>query len=65
MAVKERGVFGSIKRELRRCSAIEAAIGHMKTDGHLGHCFLEGAAGDTANVSSVPSDTIAASSSPG
>ncbi|HLZ05671.1 MAG TPA: IS5 family transposase [Bradyrhizobium sp.] len=47
---QKRGVFGSIKRELRRRSAIEAAIGHMKTDGHLGRCYLKGAAGDAANV---------------
>ena len=31
-----RGVFGFIKRELRRRCAIEAVSGHMKTDGHLG-----------------------------
>ena len=43
-------MFGSIKRELRRRSAIKAAIGHMKTDGHLGRCYLKGAAGDAANV---------------
>ncbi len=43
---QKRGVFGSITRELRRRSAIEAAIGHMKTDGHLGRCYLKGAAGD-------------------
>ena len=30
---QKRGVFGAIKRELRRRSAIEAAIGHMKNDG--------------------------------
>ena len=47
---QKRGVFGSIKRELRRRSAIEAAIGHMKTDGHLSRCYLKGAAGDAANV---------------
>jgi transposase, IS5 family len=47
---QKRGVFGSIKRELRRRSAIEAAIGHMKTDRHLGRCYLKGAAGDAANV---------------
>ena len=47
---QKRGVFGSIKRELRRRAAIEAAIGHMKTDGHLGRCYLKGAAGDAANV---------------
>jgi IS5 family transposase len=58
-------VFGSIKRELRRRAAIEAAIGHMKTDGHLGRCYLKGAAGDAANAFSAPSDTTSASSSPG
>ena len=47
---QKRCVFGSIKRELRRRAAIEAAIGHMKTDGHLGRCYLKGAAGDAANV---------------
>jgi hypothetical protein len=31
-----RGVFGRIKRELRRRSSIEAVIGHMKAEGHLG-----------------------------
>jgi IS5 family transposase len=39
-----------IKRELRRRSAIEAVIGHMKTDGHLGRCYLKGRDGDAANV---------------
>ena len=47
---QKRGVFGIIKRELRRRSAIEAVIGHMKTDGHLGRCFLKGREGDAANV---------------
>ena len=47
---QERGVFGVIKRELRRRSAIEAVIGHMKTDGHLGRCYLKGRAGDAANA---------------
>src|SRR6201993_155706 len=42
---QKRGVFGVIKRELRRRSAIEAVIGHMKTDGHLGRCYLKGRAG--------------------
>ncbi len=31
-------------------SAIEAAIGHMKTDGHLGRNFLKGRHGDQANA---------------
>jgi IS5 family transposase len=47
---QKRGVFGVIKRELRRRSAIEAVIGHLKTDGHLGRCYLEGRAGDAANA---------------
>jgi IS5 family transposase len=47
---QKRGVFGTIKRELRRRSAIEPVIGHMKTDGHLGRCFLKGRAGDAANA---------------
>ena len=47
---QKRGVFGVIKRELRRRSAIEAVIGHMKTDGHLGRCYLKGRAGDAANA---------------
>lgn len=47
---QKRGVFGVIKRELRRRSAIEPIIGHLKTDGHLGRCYLKGRAGDAANV---------------
>jgi len=47
---QERGVFGAIKRELRRRSAIEAVIGHMKAEGHLGRCYLKGTAGDAANA---------------
>ena len=47
---QKRGVFGAIKRELRRRSAIEPVIGHMKTDGHLGRCHLKGREGDAANV---------------
>src|SRR5579864_6667072 len=47
---QRRGVFGAIKRELRRRSAIEAVIGHMKTDGHLGRCYLKGRDGDAANI---------------
>mgnify|MGYP003556037738 FL=1 len=39
-----------IKRELRRRSAIEPVIGHMKAEGHLGRCYLKGRAGDAANA---------------
>jgi len=37
---QKRRVFGAIKRELRRRSAIEPVIGHMKSEGHLGRCYL-------------------------
>jgi IS5 family transposase len=47
---QKRGVFGVIKRELRRRSAIEPVIGHMKSDGHLGRCYLKGRDGDAANL---------------
>ncbi|WP_407175043.1 IS5 family transposase [Bradyrhizobium sp. STM 3562] len=47
---QKRGVFGAIKRELKRRSAIEPVIGHMKTDGQLGRCYLKGREGDAANV---------------
>lgn len=47
---QKRGVHGVIKRELRRRSAIEAVIGHMKADGHLGRNFLKGYPGDQANA---------------
>jgi IS5 family transposase len=47
---QKRAVFGTIKRELRRRAAIEAIIGHLKNDGHLGRCFLKGRQGDAANI---------------
>jgi transposase, IS5 family len=43
-------VFGTVQRDLRRRSAIEAVIGHMKAEGHLGRCYLKGRAGDAANA---------------
>ena len=43
-------MFGTIKRELRRRSAIEPVIGHMKDEGHLGRCYLKGTAGGAANT---------------
>ena len=47
---QKRGVHGQIKKELRRRSAIEAVIGHCKTDGHMGRNFLKGRHGDHANA---------------
>ena len=47
---QKRGVHGQIRRELRRRSAIEAVIGHCKTDGHLSRNFLKGPDGDQINA---------------
>ena len=46
----KRGVTRTIKRELKRRSAIEREIGHMKNDGHLGRCYLKGQLGDAMNA---------------
>ena len=47
---QKRGVFGAIKRQLKRRSAIEPVIGHMKSEGHLGRCYLKGRDGDATNA---------------
>jgi IS5 family transposase len=47
---QKRGVFGVIKRELRRRSAIEPVIGHLKAEGHLDRNYLKGRDGDAANA---------------
>jgi len=40
----------TIRRELRRRSAIEPVIGHMKSDGLLGRNYLKGREGDRINA---------------
>ena len=47
---QKRGVHGQIKKELRRRAAIEAVIGHLKSEGHLGRNYLKGRHGDQANA---------------
>jgi transposase, IS5 family len=47
---QKRGVHGAVKRELRRRSAVEPVIGHLKDDGHLGRNFLSGRHGDQNNA---------------
>lgn len=47
---QKRGVFGAMKRELNRRSAIEPVIGHLKSDGHLGRNYLKGRHGDHTNA---------------
>lgn len=41
-----RGLTPKLVADLRRRSAIEAEIGHMKTDGRFARCPLKGAIGD-------------------
>jgi transposase, IS5 family len=41
-----RGLTPVLAKLLRRRSAIEPEIGHMKTDGRLSRCFLRGTIGD-------------------
>jgi transposase, IS5 family len=50
VAGRRRGITPTIKRELRRRSAIEAMIGHMKLDGKLARNHLKGAAGDAIHA---------------
>ena len=42
----KRGLTHALKKLLRRRSAIEPEIGHMKTDGRLARCPLKGLRGD-------------------
>lgn len=39
-----------IKKEMKRRSVIEAVIGHLKNDGHLGRNYLKGRFGDKINA---------------
>jgi transposase, IS5 family len=50
IAGSRRGLTATMRRELKRRSAIEATIGHMKTDGRLDRNFLLGQAGDAINA---------------
>jgi IS5 family transposase len=50
VAGRRRGLTPTIKRELRRRSAIEAMIGHMKLDGKLARNHLKGALGDAIHA---------------
>lgn len=47
---QRRGITNSIKQQLKRRSAIEPMIGHMKEDGKLGLCRLKGIIGDKLNA---------------
>ena len=47
---QRRGVHGIIKRELRRRSAVEPVIGHMKSQHRLDRNYLKGREGDRINT---------------
>ena len=47
---QRRRVTDAIKRDLRRRSAVEPCIGHLKAEHRLGRCHLAHAAGDAANA---------------
>jgi transposase, IS5 family len=50
MSGQKRGVSKAIKKRLKRRSAIEPHIGHMKSDGNLRRNFLKGILGDALNA---------------
>lgn len=47
---QRRGVTRGLKAMIKRRSAIEPAIGHMKSDGRLGRNWLKGALGDAMHA---------------
>jgi transposase, IS5 family len=47
---QKRGVTPRIKRELRRRSAVEPVIGHLKTDHRMDRNYLAGQSGDATNA---------------
>jgi transposase, IS5 family len=49
-AGQKRGVTEQIKRELKRRSAVEPVIGHLKNDHRMDRNFLAGRQGDAANA---------------
>jgi transposase, IS5 family len=47
---KRKWLTKSLKKQLKRRSAIEPIIGHMKQEGKLGLCRLKGIVGDHLNA---------------
>jgi IS5 family transposase len=50
IAGSRRGMTPALASDLRRRSAIEPAIGHVKTDGRLSRCALKGALSDAIHA---------------
>lgn len=47
---QKRGIFGQIKKELRRRTVIEPIIGHVKNDCRMDRNYLKGQHGDKVNA---------------
>ena len=47
---QKRGMTRTLKKHLKRRSAIEPHIGHMKSEGKLRRNYLKGTLGDTLNA---------------
>lgn len=47
---QKRGITATIKKELKRRSAVEPLIGHLKSEGRLGRNYLYGTLGDQMNA---------------
>ena len=50
MSGQKRGITQRLKATIKRRSAIEPTIGHMKMDGRLGRNPLKGALGDAIHA---------------
>lgn len=47
---QKRGLTATIKKELKRRSAVEPLIGHLKNEGRMGRNYLRGTLGDSMNA---------------
>ena len=62
---QKRRVTPQIKREMRRRSAVEPVIGHLKDEHRMGRNYLAHRNGDPTTPSSPPPATTSAASSSG
>ncbi len=47
---QKRGMGARQKTRMNRRNSVEPVIGHLKSDGKIGRCYLKGALGDALNV---------------
>lgn len=60
IASQKRRMTEQIKRQMRRRSAVEPVIGHLKAEHRMGRNYLAGRAGDAANACWRPRATTSA-----